>query len=85
VTDGMIAASAQALADSLTDDEIAEGCLMPEVSRLWDICGQVALATATRAMSDGVASQTDLATLNERIEAYRWRPIYPEMIAAKST
>ena len=85
VTDGMIASSAQALADSLTDDEIAEGCLMPEVSRLWDICGQVALATATRAMSDGVASQTDLATLNERIEAYRWRPIYPEMIAAKST
>jgi malate dehydrogenase (oxaloacetate-decarboxylating) len=85
VTDGMIASSAQALADSLTDDEIAEGCLMPEVSRLWNICGQVALATATRAMSDGVASQTDLATLNERIEAYRWRPIYPEMIAAKST
>ena len=85
VTDGMIASSAQALADSLTDDEIAEGCLMPEVSRLWDICGQVALATATRAMSDGVASQTDLATLNERIEAYRWRPIYPEMIAAKLT
>lgn len=85
VTDGMINASAQALADSLSAAEIAAGCLMPEVSRLWDICGQVALATATRAISEGVAPQTDLTTLNERIETYRWRPIYPEMVASTSS
>jgi len=82
VTGGMIDASAQALADSLTEREIADGCLMPEVSRLWDVCGEVAYATAKRAISDGVAKNVDLDGLQERIENYRWRPVYPEMVAA---
>jgi malate dehydrogenase (oxaloacetate-decarboxylating) len=42
ITDSMISAAATALADSLTDEEIDEPCLKPKVSRLWDICGEVA-------------------------------------------
>ena len=34
VTDGMIAAAATALADGLTSEELSDGCLMPDVSRL---------------------------------------------------
>jgi len=82
VTDGMIGASSKALADSLTDAEIAAGCLMPEVTRLWDICGQVAVAVAQRAMRDGVAPGITDDELEKKLADYRWRPMYPEIIEA---
>ena len=80
VTDGMIGAASKALANSLNDTEIAERCLMPEVSRLWDICGNVAVAVAERAMQDGVAEQLKRAKLIAKIDDYRWKPVYPEMV-----
>ena len=80
VTDSMISASAQALADSLTDEEIATRCLMPEVPRLWEICGNVAYAVAGRAIADGVAPRLDEGKLRHRIDDYRWKPAYPELI-----
>ena len=80
ITDTMISAAATALAGSLTDAEISEPCLMPEVTRLWDICGDVALAVATQAVLDGVAGQKDVAGLEEKIAEYRWKPVYPEIV-----
>jgi len=82
VTDGMIGASSKALADSLTEDELAAGCLMPEASRLWDVCGEVAVAVARRAMVDGVAPDIDEDELINKIADYRWRPVYPEIVEA---
>lgn len=82
VTEGMIGASSKALADSLTDDELAQRCLMPEVSRLWDICGEVAFAVAERAMRDEVAPRLSDGELRQKIDDYRWRPVYPEMVKA---
>lgn len=82
VTDGMISASAQALAAALTDADIEQGCLMPEVSRLWEISGAVASATAQRAMEDGVAEAMPADELQQKLENYRWKPVYPEMVAA---
>ncbi len=82
VTAGMISASAQALSDSLTDDEIAARCLMPEVPRLWEICGAVALAVAIRAVEDGVAATASEQELSEKIKSYRWQPEYPEFVNA---
>jgi malate dehydrogenase (oxaloacetate-decarboxylating) len=82
VTAGMISASSQALADSLTDDEIADRCLMPEASRLWDICGKVALAVAEGAVADGVAPAADQKELAQKIENYRWKPAYPELVTS---
>jgi malic enzyme len=57
VTDGMISASAHALASSLSDEELSARCLMPEVSRLWEICGNVAVAVGLQAIDDGVAEK----------------------------
>lgn len=82
VTDGMIGAASKALAHCVTDDELAADCLMPEVSRLWDICGEVALAAAKRAILDGVAPQIDDSELARKMEDYRWHPVYPEIIEA---
>ncbi len=82
VTDGMIGAASKALADSLTDSELAEGALMPEVSRLWDVCGSVASAVFRRAIVDGVAPEIDEDEMATRIADYRWRPAYPEIVEA---
>lgn len=80
ITDAMISASAHALAGSLTADDLAGRCLMPEVSRLWDISGIVGLAVARQAMTDGVATLQDSDKLEALIEAYRWQPAYPEFV-----
>ena len=80
ITDSMISAAATALADSLTDEEINEPCLKPKVTRLWDICGEVALAVATQAVLDGVATQKNVRNLEEKIAEYRWQPVYPEIV-----
>jgi len=82
VTDAMISAAAAALANSLDDDERAERCLVPKVARLWDVCGQVALAVAVQAVREGVAPACDEAAMRERIETFRWRPAYPSFVAA---
>ncbi len=79
ITDGMIAAAGAALADNLTDEEIGLDRLMPEVNRLWEVCGCVALAVAQQAVADGVATVSD--KLEQRIDALRWRPEYPEIIS----
>ncbi len=82
VTEGMIGAASQALANSLTDEELAHDLLMPDVSRLWDVCGAIGLAVGIRAMSDGVAPDIGEALLAQKIEDYRWRPVYPEIVEA---
>lgn len=79
ITDGMVAAAGVELGKSLTDDEVAQHRLVPDVSRLWDVCGRVALAVARQAVADDVATFTD--KLNRRIDALRWKPRYPEIIS----
>ena len=71
ITDNMINASAVALAESLSDDDIGHRSLMPEVSRLWEICGQVALAVARQAADDGVADQQSDDALRSRVDGLR--------------
>ena len=80
VTDGMISASAHALAGSLTDEELSARCLMPEVTRLWDICGNVAAAVGLQAIQDGVAEKISEDEYRKRLDDYRWLPDYPELI-----
>jgi len=80
VTDAMISASAHALADCLSDEELSSRCLMPEVSRLWDISRDVAVAVGLQAIEDGVADEISEDEYRARIDDYRWIPEYPEMI-----
>ncbi len=80
VTDAMISASAHALADCLSDEDLSARCLMPEVSKLWDICGNVAVMVGLQAIEDGVAGRISEDEYRKRIDDYRWIPEYPEMI-----
>ena len=80
VTANMISTASQALADNLSDDELAARCLMPEVARLWDVTGAVAIAVAQCAMNDGVAQKTDFETLQSKLDDYRWVSAYPDFV-----
>ncbi len=77
ITDAMITAAATALADGLTSDELSERSIVPSVSRLWDICGEVGLAVARQAIADGVARKT--TDIERRVELRRWKPTYPRI------
>ena len=83
ITSTMIAASSRALAAALSEDEISNGCLMPEVSRLWEVCGDVALAVARQAIADGVARFTQIDQLESKIAENRWEPRYPEIVTTE--
>lgn len=83
ITSTMIAASSRALAAALSEDEISRGCLMPEVSRLWEVCGHVALAVARQAIADGVARFTQIDQLESKIAENRWEPRYPEIVTSE--
>jgi malic enzyme len=80
VTDGMISAASCALADSLIEDDHVGRCLMPDVSRLWDISGIVGLAVANQAIEDNVANVKDSESLPALFATYRWKPEYPEIV-----
>ena len=80
ITDGMVNASSTALAATLSAQDIASRSLMPEIPRLWDICGDVALAVALQAMDDGVAERISEADLRVRIADSRWLPQYPTLV-----
>lgn len=80
VTDSMIAAAAVALADSVSSAELSDGSLVPRVSRLWEVCGEVGLAVANQAVTDGVARKMSSDEMRKRIDQYRWAPAYPELV-----
>jgi malate dehydrogenase (oxaloacetate-decarboxylating) len=82
ITGSMIGASSTALAHALAASTIEERCLMPRVNELWNICGIVGLAVAKQALTDGVATVTDVDALEQRISEYRWKPRYPEVLKA---
>ena len=82
ITDAMIGASSTALAHALKDEELEHRCLMPEVGRLWEVCGIVGLAVAKQAIADGVATFTKVDALESKIKTYRWKPRYPEILGA---
>jgi malate dehydrogenase (oxaloacetate-decarboxylating) len=82
ISDGMIAAAANSLAASLNDDELASQSLVPKISRLWEVCGAVAMSVAQQAIVDGVAAEEDLTTLQARLDACRWQPRYAEIVVA---
>jgi malate dehydrogenase (oxaloacetate-decarboxylating) len=81
ITETMIDASSIALAASLSQADIDERCLKPEIARLWDVCGRVATAVAEQAVRDGVARHlTASSDVAAEIENYRWRPNYPRIV-----
>jgi malate dehydrogenase (oxaloacetate-decarboxylating) len=72
----MFMAAAKALAELSPARQSRSGRLLPPVSELRSVSFAVAKAVALQAMNDGVASPLDERTLESRILANVWEPVY---------
>lgn len=75
VTDDMVSAAAKAVADAMTEQELSDGMLYPEIARLREVTKQVAHAVACKAIDDGF-SNSSKATITHAIENDLWQPDY---------
>jgi malic enzyme len=76
VSDGMISAAADAVAGSVSRDELADGMLYPSVARLRDVCHRVAAAVMQAAAREGIGEALGREDIDSRIAAAVWQPEY---------
>ncbi|WP_217238534.1 NAD-dependent malic enzyme [Streptomyces sp. AC555_RSS877] len=80
ITDGMLVAAARAVADQ-TDAAAPGAPVLPLIDRLRDTSTAVAVAVARAATEGGVARETADDTVEERVRAAMWHPVYPPIEA----
>ncbi len=76
VTDNMLMASSNALADCSPKLQDPNADLLPDLSQIQQISKVIAVKVAQAAMQDGVAPMMDLIDLQQKIEANFWKPEY---------
>ncbi len=76
ISDTMVTAAARACAESLTRDELDQGLLFPEVSRLRAVTMNVARAVAHEAIAAG-ATQSTAEQVEAALVGEVWDPDYP--------
>ncbi len=76
ITDGMLAAAAEALAAYTDSLDIALGAVYPKVSVMRRASRHVAQAVVLQAIADGVASRVPEGDVEEAVLAAMWEPRY---------
>ncbi len=76
VSNGMLMAAAQALADISPARLDAGAALLPPVSELRLVAYRVAVAVAMQAQAEGLADAIDPDALAARVQARMWSPSY---------
>jgi malate dehydrogenase (oxaloacetate-decarboxylating) len=77
VTDGMLMAAAEALADASPARCDPKAPLLPRLSDIHDVTRRIARAVATRAQHDAVAGPASPEALEAELTANSWIPAYP--------
>ncbi len=80
VTDSMFTAAARALADSVSDDELAAFSIYPAVSRLREVTRAVAIAVVAQASADGTGRAFEGDDIAAAVDDYMWEPEYPVLV-----
>jgi malate dehydrogenase (oxaloacetate-decarboxylating) len=75
ITDGMLMASAQALAESA-----GAGQMLPPLRDVQSVSKRIALAVGQAAQRDGVAPPLSDEALNASIEEHFWKPVYRQYV-----
>jgi malate dehydrogenase (oxaloacetate-decarboxylating) len=78
ITDGMVLASADALADYVKERHLAAGAIYPPVDEMREVSQRVATRVIQQAFDDGVArtTKTTRAAAADHVRARAWRPRY---------
>ncbi len=75
-TDGMFLEAARALASKVTNKDLEESAVYPELPRIRECSHSVACATVHRAVKEGHADESILEGLEENLERAMWYPKY---------
>lgn len=78
ISDDMITVTAQALADTVTAEELSAGMLYPDVERLRDVTTRVATRALQAARDEGITRAELPDDLAEFVAAQMWLPDYPD-------
>jgi malate dehydrogenase (oxaloacetate-decarboxylating) len=76
VTDGMFLDSAKALAQMVTQKDLDEAAVYPDLTRIRECSHAVACATIRRAVQEGHANEEILENLEETVREAMWIPEY---------
>jgi malic enzyme len=76
VTDAMFLDAAKALADQVTAEDLANGAVYPEVTRIRSCSRAVACAVIRRAVLEGHAAADAADRVEETVSGAMWRPEY---------
>ncbi len=76
VTDAMFSAAAETLAAAVTADEIARGCVYPDITRIREISLAIAVSVAEVARAAGLATRPLPEDLPAHIRAAMYEPLY---------
>jgi malic enzyme len=79
VTDGMFLAAAKALADQVTEADLAEVAVYPQLTRIRECSRAVACAVVRCAIEEGHADKDAQENLEQRIEKAMWFPEYRQI------
>lgn len=94
ISDGMLQAAAERLAEYMTDDEVLNGIIYPKISRIRDITKKIAAAVVREAVEGDLAEgyrdmdAKELRKLNQEqllefVEKNMWVPEYPTLVYKK--
>ncbi|WP_157092289.1 NAD-dependent malic enzyme [Thioalkalivibrio nitratireducens] len=80
VTDSMFSVAAQALADAVGEDDLAQGSLFPALSRVREVSADIAAAVAGIAFSEGLAGIDRPADLRAFMQEQMYQPRYASYV-----
>ena len=80
VTDEMFEAAAQTLAAQVTDDDMANGRIYPELSRIRDVSAAIATAVAEIAFREGLATEPEPDDLPGHVREFMYNPTYDPLV-----
>jgi len=81
VTDAMMLAAARALAGNSPALRDASASLLPPLTDIRRVAGQIAIAVGIEAQKDGLAPKLSENELRQRVMAAQWIPAYPSFVA----
>ncbi len=84
VSDGMLDAAAETLAMASPAIMNPDAPLLPELHRIYQVTGEIAIAVARKAQEEGLAPPCEQATLEARVRAKRWSAEYRRVYLSDS-
>jgi malic enzyme len=77
ITDEMLTVAGKRLSELVSQDRLALNCVYPPMSDLRNLCVEIAVEVAKKAMEQGVARKTvDPDKLGEKVKSRMWAPQY---------